>query len=101
MRYTPILLMALITYLIRVLPLAVFQKKIKSPFIQSFLHYIPYTILTAMIIPSIFSSTQLLPSAIIGTCVAIALAWFEKSLLVVSMSAVVAAYLTELFMSIH
>jgi len=97
MRYVPILLMALITYLIRVLPLAVFQKKIKSPFIQSFLHYIPYAILTAMIVPSIFSSTQLLPSAIVGTCIALLLAWFEKSLLVVSMTAVVAAYLTEIF----
>ena len=88
-----IILMALITYFIRVSPFLLFRKKIESAFIQSFLHYIPYAILTAMTIPDIFYSTHFLPAAIVGTVVAILLGWFEKSLITVSMSAVAAAYL--------
>jgi len=35
------LLMALVTYLPRVLPIAVFRKEIKSTYIKSFLRYVP------------------------------------------------------------
>ena len=90
-----ILLMALITYIIRVIPMVLIRGKIKSPFIRSFLHYIPYSILTAMIIPSIFTSTTMIYSAIGGFIVALILSWFEKSLITVSMSAVVVAYIIE------
>lgn len=100
-RIVPILLMALITYMIRVLPVSLFRQKIKSVFLQTFLHYIPYCILTAMIVPSIFSSTHFLPSAIVGTIIALILAWMEKSLLTVSMLAVVAAYITELLLTLQ
>jgi branched-subunit amino acid transport protein len=89
--------MAVITYFIRVFPMVIFRKRIKSAFLQAFLHYIPYCILTAMIIPTIFYSTTYKASAIIGTAVALILAWFEKSLLFVSMAAVVAAYFVEIF----
>ena len=33
--------MAGVTYLIRMLPLTVFRREIKSTFIKSFLHYVP------------------------------------------------------------
>lgn len=101
MRYIPILLMAIITYLIRVFPMVLFRKKIKSTFIQGFLHYIPYCILSAMIVPSIFSATKHMPSAIVGTLTALILGWYEKSLLVVSMAAVAAAYITELLLAAY
>lgn len=91
----PILLMALITYIIRVTPMVLFRSRIKSPFIKAFLHYIPYCILTAMIVPSIFLSTNMIYSAMGGFIVALILSWFEKSLITVSMSAVVAAYIIE------
>lgn len=94
----PILLMAIITYLIRSLPMILLRDKIKSPFIQSFLHYIPYCILTAMIVPSILSSTHLPQAAIGGTAIALILGWFEKSLIVVSMSAVLVAYVIEVLL---
>ena len=93
--YLGIFLMALSTYIIRVLPMLLFKKPIESPFIKRFLHYIPYSILTAMTVPAIFKSTALPLSAWIGTGVALLLAWKEKSLLVVSMSAVLAAYIIE------
>ncbi len=88
-----IIFMAIITYFIRVSPFLLFRKKIESPFIQSFLYYIPYAILTSMTIPDIFYSTHFLPAAIVGTLVALILGWFEKSLMTVSMSAVLSAYL--------
>lgn len=88
-------LMAIITYMIRVTPMVLFRGRIESPFIKAFLHYIPYCILTAMIVPSIFTSTTSLTSAIGGLIVALILAWFEKSLITVSISAVVAAYIIE------
>lgn len=94
-RIIPILLMALITYIIRVTPMVLFRNQIKSPFIRSFLHYIPYCILTAMIVPSIFSSTTMIYSALGGFIVAIILSWFEKSLITVSMCAVLTAYIIE------
>ncbi|WZL80086.1 AzlD domain-containing protein [Vallitaleaceae bacterium 9-2] len=88
-----IILMALTTYIIRVSPFVLFRKKIESPFIQSFLFYIPYAILTAMTIPDIFYSTHFVPAAVAGTLVALLLGWFEKSLITVSMSAVAIAYI--------
>ena len=46
--YLPyILVMAVVTYLIRMLPLTFFQKEIRSPFIKSFLFYVPYAVLGA------------------------------------------------------
>jgi len=94
-KFIPIILMALITYLIRVTPMILFRGRIQSPFIKSFLHYIPYCILTAMIIPSIFTSTTMIYSALGGFIVALILSWFEKSLITVSMSAVLTAYIIE------
>lgn len=91
-----IILMAVLTYLIRFLPLAFINEQIKSPFIRSFLHYIPYGILTAMTIPYIFYATTHFASAIAGTIVALILAMFEKSLIAVSIIAVLTAYAVEM-----
>ena len=55
--YLPyMVVMALVTYLIRMVPLTFFQKEIKSPFIKSFLFYVPYAVLGAMTFPAIFTS---------------------------------------------
>jgi branched-subunit amino acid transport protein len=70
------------------LPLGLFTKKITSPFIKSFLYYIPYAVLGAMTFPSILYSTENMYFSLGGTLVAILLAYFEKSLLTVAISAV-------------
>lgn len=49
-----IAVMALVTYLIRMLPLVIFRKKIENRFIRSFLYYIPYAVLAAMTFPAVF-----------------------------------------------
>ena len=52
-----LLVMFGVTYIIRVIPFAIFHKKIENPFIRSFLAYIPYTVLAAMTFPAVFYST--------------------------------------------
>lgn len=89
-----ILLMAGVTYLIRMLPFTLFRRKITSQFFRSFLHYIPYAVLSAMTIPAIFYSTGQVPTAIAGTVVAVVLAFFRKPLIVVALSASAAALIT-------
>ena len=93
-----VLVMALVTYLIRMIPFVLFRKPIKSRFIQSFLFYVPYAVLSAMTFPAIFSSTDSCISAIVGTAVAMLLSYFEKSLLTVAVFAAVSVYATEFIM---
>ena len=91
-----IAVMAGVTYLIRMLPLVAFRKKIRSRFIKSFLHYVPYAVLGAMTFPAIVYSTGSVPTACAGLCVALLLAWHEKSLLTVALSASAAAFIAGL-----
>lgn len=93
-------IMALTTYFIRMIPFTFFQRKIKNRFIKSILYYIPYAVLSAMTIPSIFYATQDVPSAIAGTVVAVLLAYLELPLIVVALSASAAAYLAMLLISL-
>lgn len=89
-----IAIMAGVTYLIRMIPFTVFQKKIRSRFVLSFLHYVPYAVLSAMTIPAIFYSTGSMITAAAGTVVAIVLAYLEKPLIVVALAASAAALVT-------
>lgn len=92
---TAVLIMALVTYIPRVLPLAVFRKKIENRFVKSFLAYVPYAVLAAMTIPEIFYSTACLWSAISGLIIALILAYKNKGLLTVALGAVGAVFITE------
>lgn len=93
-----ILVMAFFTYLTRALPMILIRQEIKSVRIRSFLHYIPFAILAAMTVPYIFYATTHITSAIVGTCIALVLAWYKKSLITVSMVAVAGAWLVELLL---
>lgn len=93
---TAIVVMAIFTYLVRVSPMILIRKPINSLFIRSFLHYIPYAILAAMTVPYIFYATGHWESALIGTLVAVLLAWQKRSLITVSLIAVLFAYGAEL-----
>ncbi len=89
-------MMALVTYLIRMLPLAVFRKKIRSRFVLSFLHYVPYAVLGAMTIPGIFYSTGSAVTAFAGFAVASIMAYKNYALLPIACAACAAAWLTGL-----
>ena len=96
--YAYILLMAIVTYLIRALPLTLIRKEIKSPFIKSFLHYVPYATLAAMTFPAILSATDYIISSIVGFAVALILALNKKSLLTVAVASCVVAFVVEIFL---
>lgn len=84
--------MAGITYIVRMLPLAIFKKKIKSTYIKSLLYYIPYAVLSAMTFPFILYSTGNIYAALFGTIVAITSAAFKLSLIIVAMLACIAVF---------
>ena len=88
--------MAGVTYLIRMIPFAAFRKQIKSRFIKSILYYLPYAVLAAMTVPAIFYSTGNLKSAVVGTVVAVVVAFFEKPLLIVALAAAASGLITDL-----
>ncbi len=88
-------LMAGITYLIRMLPLTLFRKEIKSNFINSFFSYIPYAVLGAMTFPDILFSTDSIWSALFGLIVALILAFKNKSMLAVSLAACFTVFAVE------
>ena len=90
--YLYILVMAGVTYLIRMLPLTLIRNEIKSPFIRSFLHYVPYATLSAMTFPAILYSTSGIWPSLCGFLTALFLAYRKKSLLTVAICACVVAY---------
>ena len=93
--YAYICAMAVTTYLIRMLPLTVFRKPIKSRFVKSFLHYVPYACLTAMTFPAILYGTTYMISGIVALIIAVTLAFRGKSLLTVSLASCAAVFIGE------
>ena len=98
--YVYIFAMALTTYLIRVLPMTLFRKPIKSRFIRSFLHYVPYACLTAMTFPAILSSTESVISGAAALVTAVVLAFRGKSLILVAVSSSAAVLIVELLLKL-
>lgn len=93
-----VILMALVTYIPRVLPIVIFKNKLNSKFFKSFLYYMPFAVLGAMTFPNILYSTGTVYSALFGMVVAIVLAYFEKGLMKVAVSAVLVVYIFQLFL---
>jgi branched-subunit amino acid transport protein len=94
-----LLVMAGVTYLLRMLPMVLMKEKIKNRFVVSFLHYIPYTVLASMTVPAIFYATNLIP-AIVGFVVAVICAYFKQSLVKVAAFSCVSVLVAELVMRV-
>lgn len=94
---TAVIIMALVTYLPRVIPLSLFRKEIKSKYMKSFLQYVPFAVLGALTFPDILYSTGGLITAIFGTIAALVLAYREKSLVVVALGAITTVFITGFF----
>lgn len=90
-----IFIMAFVTYLVRMLPLAIFKKKITNRFLKSFLAYVPYAVLAAMTFPAILFSTASMYSAAFGLIVALLLAYKNKGLLTVALGSTAAVFVAE------
>ncbi len=90
-----ILVMAAVTYGLRAAPLVLFREPIENAFVTSFLHYVPYAVLTAMTIPAILSATPSSASGAAGLLAAVLLAWRGRSLLTVALGAAGAVWIVE------
>jgi len=93
-----ILVMAVVTYLIRVLPLTLVRKEIKNIYIRSFLHYVPYVTLAVMVFPGILESTASPCSALVGFLVAIISAYLGGNIVSVALLTCTAVLIVELFL---
>ena len=94
-----ILVMAGVTYIIRMTPFVLFRKKIQNRFVRSLLYYLPYAVLSAMVIPNVFSSTGNVITAAAGLAMACILAFLDRSLIIVALGASAAAYITGLIIN--
>lgn len=93
-----LLVMAGVTYLVRMIPMVLIKEKIKNKFILSFLHYIPYTVLSVMTVPACFYATDSPITAAVGFIVAIIAAFFERSLIQVAVLSCLGVLATEIIM---
>ena len=96
--YIYILITALVSYGIRMLPMVLLRKEIKSPFIRSFLYYVPYVTLAVMTFPAIVNATQSPAAGAMALVVGIAAAWFGASLFQVSVACCAVVFVLELFL---
>lgn len=96
--YLYILVMAGVTYLIRMLPLTLIRKEITNKTIRSFLFYVPYVTLSVMTFPAILTATDSVISAAVGFAVAIFFAYRKASLVKVAALACTAVFVVELFL---
>ncbi|MCD8036167.1 MAG: AzlD domain-containing protein [Clostridiales bacterium] len=95
--YVYILIMAVVTYLIRMLPMVLVRKEIQNTTIKSFLYYVPYVTLSVMTFPAILSATNSVISAAAGFVVAIAAAIKGFSLFKIAIFACVTVFILEMF----
>ena len=95
--YIYIAVMAVVTYLIRVLPLTLIRREIKNVTLRSFLYYVPYVTLSVMTFPAMMESTGSQWSGLAAFAVAVLLAWRGFSLFSVAVAACVLVFVIELF----
>lgn len=93
-----ILVMAAVTYLIRVIPLTLIRKEIKNKTLRSFLYYVPYVTLAVMTFPAILGATASQWSALAALAIGILLAFFGCDLMIVSLACCLTVYVLELFL---
>ncbi len=93
--FSYLLVMAGVTYLVRMLPLVLAKRKIENRLVISFLYYIPYAVLSVMTVPAVFFATGSIISATVGFLAALLLAWKKQKLLVVAVGASVFALFAE------
>ncbi len=94
--YIYILIAALVSFLIRVLPLTLIRRQITNRFLRSFLYYVPYVTLAVMTFPAIVDATQYPAAGVTALLVGVVLAWLGAGLFPVAVSCCAAVFLVEL-----
>jgi len=97
--YVYILIMAGVTYLIRMLPLTLIRTPIKNRFVRSFLYYVPFVTLTVMAFPAMLTSAMSPCSGLAAMGAAVVLAWKKKGLILVALAACAVVFLMDLIVA--
>ena len=95
--YIYVAVMAIVTFLIRVLPLTLIRKQIKNKFLKSFLYYVPYVTLAVMTFPAIVHATQSVYSGILALVVGVTVAWLGFDLFKTAVSCCLVVLILEFF----
>lgn len=93
-----IVIMASVTYTVRLLPFILLRSKITNRFVRSFLYYVPYVTLAVMIFPQVLYSTSSVISAVLGMATAFILAYCGKNLIQISLLTCSAVFIAEYFL---
>ncbi|MBE5877731.1 MAG: AzlD domain-containing protein [Lachnospiraceae bacterium] len=96
--FSYIVIMAAVTYAIRVLPLTLIRKQIKNRFLQSFLYYVPYVTLAVMTFPAILHATQSKISGAAALIGGMVVAWLGFDLFKVAVTCCGIVFVLELFL---
>lgn len=96
--YIYLLIMAGVSYAVRVLPMTLIRRPIKNRFIQSFLYYVPYVTLAVMTFPAIVEATQSPVSGYIALAVGLTAAWLGADLFKTAVLCCAAVFASELFL---
>ena len=96
--YLYIFIMAAVTFAVRVLPMTLIRRQIKSRFLRSFLYYVPYVTLSVMTFPAIINATQSPISGILALAAGIIAAWLGAGLLPVALTCCAVVFVSELIL---
>ena len=99
--YMYILVAGIVSTIIRVLPVTIFRKPIKSRFVRSFLYYVPYVTLAVMTFPAIVDATQSKLSGILALACGTVAAWLNQSLFRVAIICCLVVFISELVLIYH
>ena len=96
--YLYIFIMAAVTFAVRVLPMTLIRRQIKSRFRRSFLYYVPYVTLSVMTFPAIINATQSPISGILALAAGIIAAWLGAGLFPVALTCCSVVFVAELIL---
>ena len=88
-----LLLMILVIYSVRMVPMILFRKNITNRFFRSFLYYVPYVTLSVMTFPAIIHATKHPLEGVLALIAGIVTAWISKDLLIVAVTCCVTVLL--------
>ena len=96
--YFYIFLAFAVIYAVRVLPLTLIRKPIRSRFIRSFLYYVPYVTLAVMTFPAIVEATTLPAAGLAALVVGVAVALWKGNLVAVAGACCAVVFAVEWFL---
>lgn len=93
-----LLVMAAVSFIIRVLPVTLIRRQIRNRFIRSLLYYLPYATLAVMTFPAILSISENPLCGAAAFAASLITAWLTKNLLLSAVLGCAAAFISILLL---